>query len=69
MQITLTLPDELARQIQILPDRDRFIREALLAAMQQRKAHKPLSKWARIALCGFDDCRQCDFDGIDRSQR
>ena len=49
MQITLTLPDELARQIQILPDRERFIREALQAAMQQRKAPKPLSKWAKIA--------------------
>lgn len=36
MQITLTLPDELARQIQILPDRERFIREALQAAIQQR---------------------------------
>lgn len=49
MQITLTLPDELARQIQVLPDRERFVREALQAAIQQRKAHKPRSKWAKIA--------------------
>ncbi len=35
MEITLTLPDELARQIQILPNRDRFVREALQVAMQQ----------------------------------
>ncbi len=49
MQITLTLPDELARQIQVLPDSDSFIREALQAAIQQRKAGKPLSKWAKIA--------------------
>ncbi len=36
MQITLTLPDDLARQIQILPNREQFIREALQAAIQQR---------------------------------
>jgi hypothetical protein len=36
MQITLTLPDDLARQIQILPNPEQFIREALQAAIQQR---------------------------------
>ncbi|MCP4698917.1 MAG: hypothetical protein GY862_18995 [Gammaproteobacteria bacterium] len=48
MQITLTLPDELTHQIQVLPDSDSFVREALQAAIQQRKAGKPLSKWAKI---------------------
>ncbi|OUD14370.1 hypothetical protein [Thioflexithrix psekupsensis] len=36
MQITLTLPDDLARQIQILPNPEQFIREALQAVIQQR---------------------------------
>jgi len=48
MQLILTIPDDLARQIQLLPDYDNFIREALQAAIQQRKI-KPLSKWAKIA--------------------
>lgn len=49
MQITLTLPDELARQIQVLPDRERFVRETLESALRRRVAGNPLSKWAKIA--------------------
>ena len=48
MQLILTIPDELAQQIQMLPDYDNFVREALQAAIQQRQS-KPLSKWAKIA--------------------
>jgi hypothetical protein len=48
MQMTFTLPNELAQQIQALPDRDNFVREVLQVAMQQR-ANPPLSKWAKMA--------------------
>lgn len=49
MQITFNLPEDLAQQLQIMPDCEVFVRETLQAAMQQRQARKPLSKWAKIA--------------------
>ena len=56
MQVTLSLPDELAQQIHMLPERDRFIRKALQATIQQRpRPRKPNSKAlvSEIIICSL----------------
>lgn len=54
MQVTLTLPDELARQLLTQADPNRFAREAIQSALQEctrqeKVVDKPLSKWAALA--------------------
>jgi hypothetical protein len=52
MRITVTLPDEIARKVCRLPDRDAFVSKAVADALAQ-EAEAPsetgLSRWARLA--------------------
>jgi hypothetical protein len=54
MQITLTLPDDLARQLLRQTDPNRFAQEAIQSALQEQTDRsagigKPISKWAMMA--------------------
>ena len=54
MQITLSLPDELAEQLLHQTDPHRFAREAIRTALQKQTTEspeigQPMSKWAKLA--------------------
>ncbi len=50
MQITLTLPDEIVKQLLSLPQPEEFMREAICTAVYNRSSHPslPSSKWAQV---------------------
>jgi hypothetical protein len=52
MDITITLPDDLAEQVRQRPDKDDFVARAILMALtdgeSQMSVEPPPSKWAQV---------------------
>ncbi len=47
-QITVTLPDELARRLEVMPDPERFVVEVVQEALGGKQQKPRATKWARL---------------------